>query len=84
MSNVQTRNFRKHIYPIVVDDSAQSVRDGENSTVCKFSVGNGNVSNDHEDATDLQYELSYRLSNELIGCIVNAGCIGASLQSLLS
>jgi len=41
----------------------QSVRDGENSTVCKFSVGNGN---DHEDATDLQYELPYRLSNELI------------------
>jgi hypothetical protein len=43
MSDAQTN--MQNIYPIIIDDGAQSVRNGENSAVCKFSVGNGNTIN---------------------------------------
>jgi hypothetical protein len=43
MSDAQTN--MQNIYPIIIDDGAQPVRNGENGVVCKFSVGNGNAIN---------------------------------------
>lgn len=57
-------------YPIIIDNSAQSVRDGENGAVCKFSVGRGQFL--LRVLLMSRNELSDRLSNELVSCVVNA------------
>jgi len=44
MSNARTKDGG-YIYPIIINDGTQSVRDGENGAVCKLSVRNGNAVN---------------------------------------